>query len=298
MAKAKVALVDEDPEMRLEMTKAFEDAPAAWDVSVGTEVPAGSISVGLADGPDQVDVTFDPDRPAASVQAVEELIGGRLLGNVSVITAPSGGTGVTTVALHLAAHLARRASTCLIDLDVRWGGVAERLGFAEERTKTWADVGSTPDSLRLAAIPVPGGFRALLAPKGGECDVASVIRRAAEGFERVVIDAPADSPLTEDALSVAPAGVLVAPATPGGVRRAADLLDAHPGLRWAVLLNRLGGGGELSARALTRKWERAAIELPCAPSLRDVAEKNELLQTMWSRWHRRVGALARALEKT
>jgi hypothetical protein len=90
--------------------------------------------------------------------------------------------------------------------------------------------------------------------------------------------------------------VLVVQPSVVGAKRARALLEEHPKISWAVILNRLGPGGETTRSAFERLLRHpVAIELACAPSLRDAEDDGRLLTSPLSPWRRSVHRLARAL---
>jgi MinD superfamily P-loop ATPase len=124
---------------------------------------------------------------------------------------------------------------------------------------------------------------------------ADLVRRAAAGFEHVIVDVPA-GPRRHETLGAVRTAVLVVQPTVVGANRARPVLEAHPEISWAVILNRLGPGGETTRAALERLLRHpVAVELPCAPSLRDAEDDGRLLTSPLSPWRRGVHRLARAL---
>jgi hypothetical protein len=189
--------------------------------------------------------------------------------------------------------LAAFRETCFIDLDVTWSGARDRLGLGSRTTMTWADTGESADDLRLAALPMPGGFRALLAPSGAT-PPAGLVKRAAASFERLVVDVPAGEP--DDVLREAAVVLLLVPPTPSGLARA-GLLLRRPQIPWTVVISRTGHGGEvrrMEAEEILR--HKATLELPCTPALRDAEDRNGLLRGPWTRYNRRVARLAAGLD--
>ena len=189
-------------------------------------------------------------------------------GRTILVSAPSGGTGVTSVALHIAAEfVARNHRTALVDLDPARGAHA-RLGL---------DAGDDPD----APVPVAGGFR--------------LVRTAVslDDSERVVIDAPVGWLPEVDAID---AGVLVCAPSPRGADRAHRMLEEHTAIPWHVVVNRLGPGGETTRTRFARTIGREVMELPCCPALRDAEDVCVLLARGWTRWSRRVRRLAALLD--
>ncbi len=278
----KVALVSRDNDARLALVKAFDHAPTSWLLSLHHVAPRDADV--LVCGPDAEvpgAVLFDASAPEEVLARVAE----RAVPSARcvIVTSPSGGTGVTSISIHVAAEMAVRGlSTCVVDLDGAWG-IRSRLGL---------DAGAEIE----AAVPVAGGFRILDTRAASPDHRHALLAATMDGSERVVVDA------TIDALSgvedVARRAVLVVAPTPEGARRAAAVLDAHPGPEWIVALNRPGPGGETTraeiARALGRPVE---IELPCCAGLRDSEDACHLLARGWSRWSRGIGRLVTLLER-
>jgi len=291
-----VAVVSRDPVMRMEAARAFDAAPPAWHVTMHEEPPpTADVTVVTPEVEHAGAVVFDPERPEDVLAAVSAETSAP--GRVIVVTSPSRGTGVTSVALHLAALARRAGPACFVDLDTTWSA-ADRLGLPGD-ARTWADAGDALGSIEQSALPVAPGLRVLLAPRGrGAADRSRVAARAAGAFERVVVDAPPGDylrPVLEDAYCC----VLVVPPTIPSARRAHEFLDSHRGLRWGVVVNRLGPGGEVTRAGLQRVIGcRIAVELPCSPALRDREDEAGLLTTPWSRWARALRLLYMALENT
>ncbi len=244
-------------------------------------------------------IVFDPNDGG---QVVEEVRQQTAVDEAKVFAVFGAGRGVgaTTLALHLSAASARDHPTCFVDLDLEWG-VAPRLGIASDHL-TWAELGAGEDATRLVALPVAGGFRALLAPRNEEDgtspdDVTGLLRRAADSFDRLFVDCPLPR-LRRAAIDRADATVLVVPPTPPGARRALSVLETFPAARWAIVLNRLGPGGETTRAELQRILKRrCALELPCTPAIRDAEDDGKLLSSSWSRYGWRVAKLLEALER-
>jgi hypothetical protein len=158
---------------------------------------------------------------------------------------------------------------------------------------TLADAGDDPKSLRLAAIPVEGGFRTLLAP-ASEGSPAGLIERARELFQHLVVDLPWREP-DHGAIASATAALLLVPPTPTGLTRARGVLERTTA-RWAVVLCRTGHGGEMGRAEVEDALDRkVTIELPCTPVLRDAEEQGRLLRGPWTRYNRRIARLAAGL---
>lgn len=277
----KVALVARDPEIRLALVKAFDAAPPTWLLTLHHERPADAEVVVC--GPDVElpgAIAFDPAASEDILARVAESAAPS--GRAIAVTSASGGTGVTSIAIHIAAELAaRRRTTCIVDVDGRWG-VRHRLGLD--------DVPDGPP----AAVPVTGGFR-LLDLRSAEDRCAALVAATLDGFERVVLD------VTSDALAqvrdLAAAAVLVVSPSPEGASRAAAVLATEPSFDWFVVTNRPGRGGETLRGRIEKTIGRPVdIEFPCCPALRDSEDRHGLLAHRWGRWARGVIRLVDLIE--
>lgn len=292
-----VAVVSKDPQVRLAAASAFDEAPPSWSVGLHESPPEDAhVVVFGADMREHAGefIVFEPHDGKDVVEEVRRSVTAARA-RVFAITGAGRGVGVTSLALHLAAAAAREHPTCFVDLDLEWGA-AGRLGI-EEGHLTWSDAGDD-DSFRLAALPVAGGFRALLAPADtedvGHANVRALVRRAGASFDRVFVDCAS---LLDPVLLECDAAILVVPATPTGALRAKNVIAKHPSVRWAPVLNRLGPGGETTRAELHRiLGRRATIELPISPGLRDAEDEGDFLTSSWSRYVRAVNRLRRALE--
>ncbi|MGH2694165.1 MAG: hypothetical protein ACRDJJ_05045 [Actinomycetota bacterium] len=287
----RVAIVSREPEVRLCAARAFEAAPLSWEVSIHDEAPSGADVVVLGpdvEGPPGA-LRFDPSDPAGIVAEVTEAVAEA--GRVIAVMGAGGGVGATTLSLHLARELAQRTRTCLLDLDTRWG-LRDRLNLPPDAL-TWAGADGDPSA---CALPVPGGFRVMLAPRGSfDLDADALISGARRAFDRVVVDVAGHG---EEALHRSDAGVLVMAPTAPGARRARAVLERLPDIPWAVVVNATGPGGEtMRAEMQEILGRRISTELPCTAALRDAEGEGRLFEGAWSRWQRRVARLARALQR-
>lgn len=293
MAGLNVGVVTRDRDMRLEVARAFDHAPASWAVTLHDSVPT-DVDV-LVFGPDveaHGGIAFDPLEPAGVVRAITAHLEKERSAPI-VVTSASGGTGVTTLALHLAAATSQWCSTCFIEVEAL-SGAALRLDLEEGFFRTWADL-EGDDSLQ-SALPVSAGFRALLAPQTwGSKEFRAAVARAQASFEATILDAPFSCPwplLPEGPFM----GVVVMSPTVPSAHRTRAFLDGHCETTWAIVGNRLGSGGEMTRMELERILERKiALQLPCTPALRDAEDEGRLAWPAWSRYARSVVRLARAL---
>lgn len=298
-----VGVISRSQAVRLAAARAFDHAPPAWTIRLHETPPADAdVVVFGADLRHEAgdELVFEPTTPELIVDEIKR----RMLisrGRTFVITGAGRGVGVTSAALHLSYLSARDKPTCFVDINVKWdsarrmGVDGEHLTWPGSRTKD-QDAGNVED-IATAALPVAGGFRALLPPSQSEPGaVKRVLTSAQADFERVIVDC-ADSEQLSGALDGAAAGVLIVPFTIPGAYRAVDVLKAHADSRWAIVVNRLGPGGEMTRAAMHRILEhRTAVELPCSPSLRDAEDDARLLTSNWSRYLRGVSRLHTALE--
>lgn len=272
MTQVRVALVCPDDSLRMAAARAFDDAPSHWSVTLHRTAPDDAdalVAIGCS-LPDAV--AFDPEDPSAVVAEITRRLVTRDR-RVVVVIGASGGCGATSVALHLAAEASRR--TCVIGTGQ--SELAVRLGLE-------ISDGAPP-------VPVRGGFRAASVPL---TDLTRAVNGVAEAFEAVIVDAGRFGLDTVGARSHA--CVMVLSPTVPSARAAAEILSDLEDTPCAVVTNRLGPGGETSSAELQRiLGRRICLELPCSRLLRDAEGECRLVST-WSRWRRRVGRLATALE--
>ncbi len=292
-----MAVVSRDGAIRLQAARAFDSAPPNWRVALHRERPADAdIVVAGADMDVEADVVFDSARPGRVLDDVTRAAADRgRKARIIAVTSPSGGTGVTSVALHLARASARSAPTCLADFDLEWGA-GYRLGLPADAL-TWAEAGDPEASLLRAALPVPGGFRVLASPGGiGPPDVGALLGAAGAHFGCIVVDMGRVSAVP-DLLGTADAVVLVlAPSAPSA-RRGRIVLDGLTCGRVAIVINRVGPGGEMTkAEIQSIIGRKVALELPCERRLRDAEDDDRLLSAYWSRWEHGIHRLWRTLE--
>ena len=292
----RVVVVSRNPQMRLAAATAFDKAPSDWTVELHDTVPEDADVVVF--GPDieaDAGVRFDPTQPDRLLEDV--IAAWQQRGSAVVVTSAGGGTGTTSLSLHLALARASTIPTCWLDLNAG-SHSGDRLGLRGSSLKSWGDIDASETAMRMAALPVAGGFRVLLAPpRESSVDVSAVVERACCEFQRVVIDVAAGS-LLEIVLARAGAAVVVMSPTLGCARKTKALLDEFPGAPWVVVTNRIGPGGESTKTALQRIiGRRITMELPCAPALRDCEDEGRLLKSAWSPWRRAVTRLAKALEQ-
>jgi hypothetical protein len=270
----KVGLVTRVPDRRLAMARALDHAPKDWVVTLDAGLQ-GDVDVLVAD--DTVDlpgaIYFDPASCTDLIQRIAARA--RTAGGLVVVTSPSGGTGVTSVALHLAVAFAARHETGVVDLTPE-RGIRQRLGLIP-----------VDDDADERVLPIAGGFRLF---EGGRA-----LERAEEKCERVVIDA---SPGAFPDVRIDAQVVLIVSPSPQGARRARSLAERWPDQRWHPIVNRLGRGGETTVNQLSEMIGMPIYsELPCCPALRDAEDDHRLLINAWNRWSRGVARLAAHLER-
>jgi hypothetical protein len=281
----RVAAVSRDEVTRIELARAFDAAPFDWQVTLHTDAPErADVVVFGPDMPNEGGIVFDLEDPHGLIPRIEQELSVAARNNLFAVTGTGGGVGVTTVALHLAMNAARDRSTCCVG----GPGLGLRLDLPLELPK-WSEETS---AIHDVATPVAGGFRVVVAPGAGD----TAIEAARGSFESVVLDAPAPD---EHVLGPAKAVVLVLPPTVPGARAARELVVQHPDVRWALVTNRLGPGGEMTRVALEQILERRlAVELPTCAPLRDAEDDGRLLTSTLYRWPRRIAQLWSTLERS
>jgi len=284
----RVAVVSNDPDVRLEAASAFDNAPISWSVSLHTSVPNDVDIVVL--GPDVAGegIPFDPADPKRTIDEIKSRTRARD-GAVITVTSASGGVGATSLALHLAAALAPAASVGFIE---QAPGAALRLGLAPGDHLTWTDLDESSESIARCFLPVAPGFRALLAPEDGG-DPGVILKRARRAFDLVVVDAPRGA---STAIGEADAAVVVMGPSVPQAHRARAFIGDWPDLDCAVVVNRLGRGGETTRAQLSDLVGKpVSLEIPCCPALRDAEDDGRLVSLTWTRYGRAVARLADAL---
>ena len=281
----RVAAVSSDDDIRLQLARAFDRAPATWAVTLH-ETPPSDADV-VVYGPDAEPgdgIRFDPDRP----QELIDEIAGRVatVGRRGFfVVGATGGCGATTLALHLTAL----ANGCVVE--GRPAGIRRRLDLPNAKQWTAALDG---EPIELSAVPVAPGIRALLAPEGPDAlqEVDRIVRLALPVFDHVFIDAPPSL----ESMTPGSIGVLVLPPTRPGAEAARQILEEARSFRWAIVTNRLGPGSNLTRRVLERILDRKiAVELPCSAGLRDAEDEGRLVTSPLSPWLWQVKKLWQAL---
>lgn len=287
-----MAVVVTEPNLRAAVARIFDGAPENWIVRMFDHPPADA-DVVVAAGDIPGAVAFDPDEPSRLLDDITGALA-RTGGRCVVVTGP-GGSGCTAVAMGLARVFARSYSTVLLDLDGRWNGVSDALGLPPD-AKTWADAGDGTGEMRLAALPVPGGYRVLAAPRAPSgVDLAALIERARASFEVVVVDVPGSQD-PRPMLETADAGVVVLNETETSARRTARLLKGSPDIDLAMVTNRTRPRSRLSGATVQEiVGLPVSLRLPYSSSLDGGSGAPD---PTWSRWGRALVRLARALERT
>jgi hypothetical protein len=293
-----VAIVVKDRSLRQQVAGAFDSAPPAWGVSFYEGAPADA-DVVVVDDSQSSGVVFDPRCPERLIPEVQAHLDRSLRAAapsraVAVTGLP--GTGVSSIAIHLASSWAARFETCYVDLDRSWS-CAHRLGLGDE-VVSWAEAEPSSEGLRLASVPIERGLRALVAPlTPAEVRIDNLVDSARSEWQRLVVDLPfrAREPSLTDRLD---AMILVlAPCLPHA-HRVAQILPQFGTVPVVIVTNRLGRGGETTrAQIESVIGRKVGLELPCYPGLRDAEGKQRLAPLRWSRWGRGVSRLSRALDR-
>lgn len=271
----RVAIVCPQPELRMAAVKAFDAAPLDWDLRL-VSAPTTEADVVVSVGIERAGaVTLDPAEPE---RVIDEILRSSAKPDVIAVVGASGGAGTTSVALHLAAALARTQRVNVVDLHPD-PDAAMRLGLASDQIPVQDGPGM---------LPVAGGFRLAF---GGEGTDRMAMALTAAG--KVVVDLP--RPAVGQIAAHARVVLVMTPTLPS-VTKAALLFEEHPELAWVPVTNRTGPGSETTRVDVERiLGRRLAIELPCSPGLRDAEDDLRLLTSPLSPWRMAIQRLAAAL---
>jgi pilus assembly protein CpaE len=303
---ADLVLIDSDAcatELAQEVIEALSRRPAPPAVLlVGAHLPAGLVRALMK--LDRSDVLEAPvtleelSRVAASVLA-ERPSAAPSPAHASrcwSVTGAVGGSGATTIAIELAATLAKRASqpgaAALVDLNLADGAASAYLG--SRANMRLAEVSAEPDRIDAAvldafAVRTDSGFDLLAAPRDpsafGQISPAAVCRLleiACQAYDWVIVDLPRHrQPFTLDVLSGADEIIVVSELTVPALLSARALASEIEGelpeaRRPRVILNRMSNRafGPAPSRAeaekalerkvdgaITSDWEAAACSV-------------------------------------
>lgn len=292
VSRPRVAIVCNDPELRLAVARAFDEAPSQWLVRLFESVPQDADVVVLAPGVDGEGIELDLDAPHDTIAVIESRLAERDSGRLIEVTATGGGTGATSLALHLASFLSGDDPALYVESKTSCGG-GLRLGL-ENGGPSWGDV-EARSPLISSTVPVAAGFRALLAPETTTAVPPDVLGLCRSEFRWVVVDRGASTADPEATLEV----LLLTPTVPSFRRAAARLRDGS-GCGRVLVTNRLGPGSELTTAVLGSILGDVppGVDLPCSPALRDAEDEGRLLPRHATVWSRRVAKLADGLSRS
>lgn len=181
------------------------------------------------------------DRILAQIAALPRHCASVARARMVTVVGPRGSPGCTEVALALAATgMCDVSSTILVELDGEAPSLGVRLGVSPTRTPVIVDpmlgrgfqTSSTPTGLHLLTVPVLGGPLT-------ESITARIIESARFRFDAVIVDA---GPRNPGELSFGPGSVvLVVEPSPGGIIRAARMVEQWSGPPPFLVLNRSDG---------------------------------------------------------
>ena len=291
MTAARIAIVCPDETMRMRAAKAFDAAPIEWTIGLFDQPPHDADLLVRVPGIEGEGIELDLEDPDRTLNEIESRLAHRHAGRVIEVVSTGGGTGCTSLALHLASYLSTEAPALYIECHPERGGRL-RLGL-EHEGPTWNSV-EGPDDLSAAALPTQGGFRALLAgPEGDELSDRCV-RWGRSRHSFVVLDRGPAPPTAPDATVI-----LLMSASVPSARRALTILEGSDLAPGALIANRLGPGSEATSEMLESVVGRGfTLALPVSPVLRASEDEGRLLARYSTVWSRRVGLLADALSAT
>ncbi|GEC99084.1 pilus biosynthesis protein CpaE [Kocuria varians] len=265
------------------------------------EPATAGVSVSPADPADE---GWQPDAGAAATSGAEEV--SRAPRGIVAVWGPAGSPGRTVTAVNLAAEAALSGTrVLLVDADTCAASVAASLGMLDEaaglaQACRLADQGRMDDSgLRrcVTAVSVAGASMDVLTgitrydrwPEIRGSALGIVLERARGDYDLVVVDTAfsleSDEEISSDFLAprrnaaalvavseadtVVALGAADALGVPRLVKALPDLLDAAPGARPVVVMNKLraAAAGRSAAAAVQEAWERFSPGHPVVHTL-------------------------------
>jgi pilus assembly protein CpaE len=236
------------------------------------------------------------DRVALTAAYRRAALPKRVAGRVITVLGARDGYGKTTVAVNLAAALARREGTrvCLVDLDLAFGDLIGSLPVEPDLSLALTvaySPGVTAEMIRSLATPVlPGLDCVVAATRPGEAArlptaaVGELLALLPASYDFVVVDTVERHPAhTLSASDRAHHHVLVtAPELPAlrRLRFTLDVLDALPYGRTtrSVVINRVHLGNSLSTLDMEEILKvPVAAELPSTADIPDAVNRGEIL---------------------
>ncbi len=246
------------------------------------------------------DVLPLPVDPAGCAAAVREALAdrdrgtGALRGMTIAVASGKGGTGCTALAVHMAAVLASRGVSVLVDADAPpFGSIAAAADLdpgASVAALLRQRLPIEPRVLRRAAVPHPAGFCTLPLwsapgdPQEAEDAVPAALDALAAVFPFVVVDVGRPV-LAPQRLLLRRAAVVIAVATLDllalrNLRQLVDLVaaEAGGGARVLTVLSRCDGEESFTAdQAAAAFGQPFAAVLPHAPALRRCLDRGDLM---------------------
>lgn len=167
------------------------------------------------------------------------------------LTGPPGGVGVTEVACALALDLSRRHGTVLVDANLTWPSIGQRLGLpVHPNLRTAIDfVLHEPDRLD-EALHIAGGLSVITGPANGEvaaippADLVALFTALGHSYSRAVVDLGHSLDLSADVIRCFDAVLVVGTGEPVGVTRLARTAEriaawTRPGCEMGLVVNRV-----------------------------------------------------------
>lgn len=278
------------------------------------EIARELLRIGVAD---VLPYPSDPKEFVAAVRAVmagQQVVPEKLKGTSIVIVSGKGGSGCTTLAVHMAAILASKSAAILVDGDAPPFGTTGPAVDMDAPVTVAALVRQRftlePKVIRQAASLHPSGFALLplwgLAeePQNLENVLGAVLEALAAAYPFVVIDVGRPV-IPQQRILIRRAAVVLAVTTMDllslrNIRHLIDLVTAEAtgGTQLVVALNRRDREESYTVEQVARALGRdAAFVLPYTPHLRRCSDRGELLTTAVDRcpWLATLEKLAEGL---
>ena len=221
--------------------------------------------------------------------------------HVVLVTPAVGGAGASTVACALAAqYAAQGVKVCLIDADLRAGGLDVLMGCEQAAGMRWADITSlqgSVDGAELFNSLIVSHAIHVLAPKRGKFEVDSskiltLIETLASACDVVVVDAPRmTEELTQSLTSLSDDVLLVMPTTVRASSLVTTVKERFADVRCGLVVRQVPGSG------LTPIGVAQAVDIPLRATLPTDARVVEQVEQGLGLTHVTLGAFSRSINQ-
>jgi secretion/DNA translocation related CpaE-like protein len=221
--------------------------------------------------------------------------------HVVLVTPAVGGAGASTVACALAAqYAAQGVKVCLIDADLRAGGLDVLMGCEQAPGMRWADIENLQGSVHGAelfdSLVVSHGIH-VLAPKRGQFDsdtsqMLTIIETLASSCDVVLVDAPrVAEELIQSLVTLSDDVLLVMPTTVQASSLVTSVKERFAEVRCGLVVRQVPGSG------LTPIGVAQAVDIPLRTTLPTDARIVEQVEQGLGLTHVTLGAFSRSINQ-